>query len=79
MAVRVPVTPRRSTDPITRRSVHEAPSPVAHVAVMLVLPIRVTGPELAIAGWIAPAHGGRLTLEDNRPGLRVRLTLPASG
>jgi two-component system sensor histidine kinase CiaH len=34
---------------------------------------------LAIAGWIASAHGGRLTLDDNRPGLRVRLTLPASG
>ena len=32
---------------------------------------------LAIAGWIASAHGGRLTLDDNRPGLRVRLTLPA--
>ena len=34
---------------------------------------------LAIAGWIASAHGGRLALEDNRPGLRARLTLPASG
>ncbi len=32
---------------------------------------------LAIAGWIASSHGGRLVLDDNRPGLRVRLTLPA--
>lgn len=32
---------------------------------------------LAIASWIADAHHGRLTLEDNAPGLRARLTVPA--
>ena len=32
---------------------------------------------LAIARWIVDAHRGRLVLEDNRPGLRVRVTLPA--
>ncbi len=31
---------------------------------------------LAIAGWIADAHHGRLTLEDNEPGLRARLSVP---
>ena len=31
---------------------------------------------LAIAGWIADAHHGRLTLEDNGPGLRARLSVP---
>ena len=32
---------------------------------------------LSIAGWIVDAHRGRLLLEDNRPGLRARVTLPA--
>ncbi len=31
---------------------------------------------LAIARWIVDAHRGRMALEDNRPGLRVRVTLP---
>ena len=31
---------------------------------------------LAIASWIADAHHGRLTLEDNGPGLRARLSVP---
>jgi signal transduction histidine kinase len=31
---------------------------------------------LSIAGWIVAAHRGRLLLEDNRPGLRARVTLP---
>jgi signal transduction histidine kinase len=35
-----------------------------------------TGLGLAIASWIVEAHGGRLLLEDNRPGLRARVTLP---
>jgi signal transduction histidine kinase len=32
---------------------------------------------LSIASWIVDAHRGRLLLEDNRPGLRARVTLPA--
>ncbi len=32
---------------------------------------------LSIASWIVEAHRGRLVLEDNRPGLRARVTLPA--
>ncbi len=35
-----------------------------------------SGLGLSIAAWIAGAHGGRLVLEDNRPGLRVRVALP---
>ena len=35
-----------------------------------------TGLGLAIARWIVDAHRGRLVLEDGRPGLRVRVTLP---
>jgi signal transduction histidine kinase len=35
-----------------------------------------TGLGLAIAHWIVEAHRGRLVLEDARPGLRVRVTLP---
>ncbi len=35
-----------------------------------------TGLGLAIASWIVTAHGGRLLLEDNRPGLRARVALP---
>jgi two-component system sensor histidine kinase CiaH len=31
---------------------------------------------LSIARWIVDAHRGRLVLEDNQPGLRVRVTLP---
>ena len=31
---------------------------------------------LSIASWIVDAHRGRLVLEDNQPGLRVRVTLP---
>ncbi len=31
---------------------------------------------LSIAGWIVAAHGGRLLLEDNQPGLRARVLLP---
>jgi two-component system sensor histidine kinase CiaH len=31
---------------------------------------------LSIASWIVDAHRGRLALEDNQPGLRVRVTLP---
>jgi two-component system sensor histidine kinase CiaH len=31
---------------------------------------------LAIARWIVDAHRGRMALEDNQPGLRVRVTLP---
>jgi signal transduction histidine kinase len=37
---------------------------------------RGLGLGLAIASWIADAHHGRLTLEDNGPGLRVRLSVP---
>jgi two-component system sensor histidine kinase CiaH len=36
-----------------------------------------TGLGLSIARWIVDAHRGRLLLEDNRPGLRARVTLPA--
>jgi signal transduction histidine kinase len=36
-----------------------------------------TGLGLAIARWIVAAHGGGIALLDNRPGLRVRVTLPA--
>jgi two-component system sensor histidine kinase CiaH len=32
---------------------------------------------LSIARWIVDAHHGRLSLEDNGPGLRARITLPA--
>jgi two-component system sensor histidine kinase CiaH len=35
-----------------------------------------TGLGLSIAHWIVDAHRGRLLLEDNRPGLRARVTLP---
>lgn len=35
-----------------------------------------SGLGLSIATWIVGAHGGRLLLEDNRPGLRVRILLP---
>jgi signal transduction histidine kinase len=35
-----------------------------------------TGLGLSIARWIVDAHRGRLLLEDNRPGLRARVTLP---
>ena len=31
---------------------------------------------LAIARWIVTAHRGRISLDDNRPGLRVRVRLP---
>jgi two-component system, OmpR family, sensor histidine kinase CiaH len=34
---------------------------------------------LAIAKWIASAHGGSITLHDNHPGLRARVTLPITG
>jgi signal transduction histidine kinase len=33
---------------------------------------------LSIARWIVGAHGGVITLHDNRPGLRARVELPAS-
>lgn len=36
-----------------------------------------TGLGLSIARWIVDAHRGRLVLEDNRPGLRARVTFPA--
>jgi two-component system, OmpR family, sensor histidine kinase CiaH len=36
-----------------------------------------TGLGLSIARWIVTAHGGSIVLLDNRPGLRVRVTLPA--
>ena len=31
---------------------------------------------LSIARWIVAAHGGAITLHDNHPGLRARVTLP---
>jgi two-component system sensor histidine kinase CiaH len=34
---------------------------------------------LSIARWIVTAHGGTITLHDNRPGLRARVTLPSRG
>jgi two-component system sensor histidine kinase CiaH len=34
---------------------------------------------LAIARWIISAHGGTIKLEDNEPGLMVRVLLPLSG
>jgi len=38
-----------------------------------------SGLGLSLAAAVARMHGGTVELEDNRPGLRVRLTLPASG
>lgn len=40
---------------------------------------RGTGLGLALANAVARLHGGRLTLEDNAPGLRAELWLSASG
>ena len=40
---------------------------------------RGTGLGLAIAKGLAEAHGGRIRLADNRPGLRVEVHLPVSG
>src|SRR4029077_9138512 len=36
-----------------------------------------SGLGLSLAAAVARMHGGAVDLEDNRPGLRVRLTLPA--
>jgi signal transduction histidine kinase len=36
-----------------------------------------SGLGLSLAAAVARMHGGTVELEDNRPGLRVRLTLPA--
>jgi signal transduction histidine kinase len=33
---------------------------------------------LSIARWIVTAHGGTITLHDNHPGLRARVTLPSA-
>jgi signal transduction histidine kinase len=33
---------------------------------------------LSLAAAVARMHGGTVELEDNQPGLRVRLTLPAA-
>jgi signal transduction histidine kinase len=33
---------------------------------------------LSLAAAVARMHGGSVELEDNEPGLRVRLTLPAA-
>lgn len=38
-----------------------------------------TGLGLSIARWIVVAHGGSIALEDNRPGLVVRVQLPVAG
>ena len=37
-----------------------------------------SGLGLSLAAAVARMHGGTVELEDNRPGLRVRLTLPAA-
>ena len=37
-----------------------------------------SGLGLSLAAAVARMHGGTVALEDNRPGLRVRLTLPAT-
>ena len=39
---------------------------------------RVPGLGLSLAAAVARMHGGTVELEDNQPGLRVRLTLPAA-
>jgi signal transduction histidine kinase len=36
-----------------------------------------SGLGLSLAAAVARMHGGTVELEDNQPGLRVRLTLPA--
>ena len=36
-----------------------------------------SGLGLSLAAAVARMHGGRVELEDNRPGLRVRVILPA--
>ena len=38
-----------------------------------------SGLGLSLVAAVTELHGGRLVLEDNRPGLRVRLILPANG
>ena len=38
-----------------------------------------SGLGLSLVAAVAQLHGGRLVLEDNRPGLVARLTLPANG
>jgi signal transduction histidine kinase len=37
-----------------------------------------SGLGLSLAAAVARMHGGTVELEDNQPGLRVRLTLPAA-
>ena len=37
-----------------------------------------SGLGLSLAAAVARMHGGAVELEDNQPGLRVRLTLPAA-
>jgi signal transduction histidine kinase len=37
-----------------------------------------SGLGLSLAAAIARMHGGTVELEDNQPGLRVRITLPAA-
>ncbi|HEX5006606.1 MAG TPA: ATP-binding protein [Hyphomonadaceae bacterium] len=38
-----------------------------------------SGLGLSLAGTLARMHGGELVLEDNQPGLRVRVTMPLAG